>query len=74
MGAEPADVSSDVGGAVVTPAGGAALGAIQGPAELLPISSSAHLSLSPDEGFRRRGVEFPASERGHWDGPVTADG
>jgi undecaprenyl-diphosphatase len=31
----------------LTPAKAAALGAIQGPAELLPISSSAHLSLIP---------------------------
>src|ERR671923_3015146 len=33
--------------AEVSPARAAALGAIQGPAELLPISSSAHLSLVP---------------------------
>ena len=49
MGADAPGVSAQPSTppAEVSPARAAALGAIQGPAELLPISSSAHLSLVP---------------------------
>lgn len=38
---------ADRGGPAIPPARAIALGAVQGPAELLPVSSSAHLSLIP---------------------------
>src|SRR6266508_6334688 len=48
MGADASRVSPDPGGPPeLTPAKAAALVAIQGPTELLPVSSSAHLSLVP---------------------------
>src|SRR6266540_57011 len=48
MGADASRVSPDPGGPPeLTPANAAALGAIQGPTELLPVSSSAHVSLVP---------------------------
>jgi undecaprenyl-diphosphatase len=48
VGADPTGVTPEAGEASeLTPAKAAALGAIQGPAELLPVSSSAHLSLVP---------------------------
>jgi undecaprenyl-diphosphatase len=47
MGTDAAGLTPDPGAGGLTPARAAALGVIQGPAELLPISSSAHLSLIP---------------------------
>jgi undecaprenyl-diphosphatase len=48
VGADAPSLTTQVGArGGLTPAQAVALGAIQGPAELLPISSSAHLSLVP---------------------------
>ncbi len=47
MGTRPSVLTADPPGGALTPSRAAVLGCVQGPAELLPVSSSAHLSLLP---------------------------